>query len=254
MNYGELQIGIEENLPIPPAEELWEAIQNGNLKKYTLKQLEEGMLQLSQSRVNLYYMAAEEGHLDKIPKELLTSKNLLEKSLRGWNCLHRAALNGHLDQIPKELLTKENLLKPSEYRITGFELAVENGHLDQIPQEVLTQEHLLTPNGTGETCLHIAASAGRLNQIPKAFLTTKNLLQPDDSQWTPLHKAARWNHLDKIPPLPYQTLLALKTYFEEKPYKHEHKVKILKFLKEKIQHIQLGMISQSLKQEHKEIL
>jgi ankyrin repeat protein len=145
MNYDELQQGIQENLPIPKRKELWEAIEKGDLEKYTPKQIEEGMLQEDSDRDTLYHDAAQNGHLDKIPKELLTAENLLQPSNYGKNCLHYAAYNGQLAEIPRELLTAENLLK-----------------LD----------------GWGSTCLHKAAMNSKLGQIPwLSYETLNNLLE-----------------------------------------------------------------------------
>jgi ankyrin repeat protein len=142
MNYAELQQGIQDNLPIPDRNEIWEAIKNNDLKKYTLKQIEQGMLQKDSHESTLYHKAAYHGHLDKIPKELLTAENLLQPNNSGWTCLHFAAMGGHLDQIPKELLTAENLLHIDINSRTCLHLVAIGGHLDKIPQlsyETLTE-------------------------------------------------------------------------------------------------------------------
>jgi ankyrin repeat protein len=142
MNYEQLQQGIEENLPIPDREELWEAIKNHELKKYTPKQIEQGMLQKDEHERTLYHRAALFGHLHQIPKELLTAKNLLQPDEDGYTCLHLAAANGHLDKLPKELLTAENLLKPADYGSTCLHYGARNGHLEKLPQlsyETLTE-------------------------------------------------------------------------------------------------------------------
>ena len=97
MEYDKLQQGIEEN--IPSITELWEAIQKDELKKYNLKDIEEGMLQKDSWGQTLYHFAACSGHLDKIPKELLTEKNLLDPKGQK-TCLHFAAEYGQLEKIP----------------------------------------------------------------------------------------------------------------------------------------------------------
>jgi hypothetical protein len=195
MNYEELQQGIQDNLPTPPREELWEAIEKGDLEKYTPKQIEQGMLQ--------------------------------EKG--GWNLYQKAADYGHLHQIPKELLTAENLLQLNEYKNTCLHLAAANGHLEQIPKELLTAENLLKPDNQGQNCLHLAAYWGHLAQIPKELLTAKNLLQPDEDGNTCLHYAAYYGHLDKLPQLSYETLTELKTHFETQD-SSKYKEKILETL------------------------
>jgi hypothetical protein len=142
MNYDELEQGIENNLPIPSRDELWEAIENKDLKKYTPRQIEQGMLQKDEDERNLYHYAAYDGHLDQIPKELLTAENLLKPGWNSWTCLHYGARNGHLDQIPKELLTAENLLKHDEDNNNCLHWAAKKGHLDKLPwlsYETLTE-------------------------------------------------------------------------------------------------------------------
>jgi hypothetical protein len=99
MNYEQLQRKIEENLPIPTEDELWEAIINKDLGKYTPKQVEKGMLQKKCGNT-LYHKAAQNGHLDKIPRNLLTAENLLKANSDGDTCLHYAAYEDHLNQIP----------------------------------------------------------------------------------------------------------------------------------------------------------
>jgi hypothetical protein len=108
MNYEELQQGIQDNLPIPSRDELWEAIENNDLEKYTPKQIEQGMLQEKDGR-NLYHEASKYGHLEQIPKEFLTAENLLKHEKYSWNgtCIHWAAMNSNLDKIP--LLSYETL-------------------------------------------------------------------------------------------------------------------------------------------------
>jgi hypothetical protein len=141
MNYDELQQGIQEKLPIPNREELWKAIQKGDLEKYTLKQIEHGMLQ-EKGGWNLYHKASQKGHLDQIPKELLTAENLLKTDPFGRTCLHWAAYKGQLAEIPKEFLTAENLLKHDKYGDTCLHFAAVGGHLDKLPwlsYETLTE-------------------------------------------------------------------------------------------------------------------
>jgi ankyrin repeat protein len=219
MNYEELQQGIQDNLPIPNWEELWEAIENSNLEKYTPKQIKEGMLQ-DKHGWNLYHKASQNGHLDKIPKELLTAENLLKHDNRGWTCLPYAALNGHLDKIPKELLTAENLLKPNNY---------------------------------GYTCLHYAAMHGQLAEIPKELLTVENLLKTDTEGRTCLQYAARNDHLDKLPWLSYETLTELTAHFETQDRsKYKENAAILKTLNELLEKKlkKLEIIARSLTINH----
>jgi hypothetical protein len=111
MNPPESQQGIKENLRIPSRRELWEAIKNNDLTKYTIHQLKEGMLQENSHGDTLYNDSAERGFLNRLPKKLLTQKNLLKSNALGWNALHKAASSKHLDQIPIEVLTAKNLFE-----------------------------------------------------------------------------------------------------------------------------------------------
>jgi ankyrin repeat protein len=249
MNYEELQQGIEDNLPIPNRDELWKAIEKNDLAKYTPKQIEQGMLQKDSYRDTLYHDAAIHGHLDKIPKELLTAENLLQPNNSGWTCLHIAAERGHLGQVPKEFLTAENLLQPNTSNENCLHKAAYYGHLDQIPKELLTAENLLQPNNYSWTCLHHAASTGLLAQIPKELLTAENLLQPDEDNENCLHFAAANGHLDKIPPLSYETLTELTAHFETQD-SSESKEEILKtlndLLEKKIKKLEIIARSQTI--------
>jgi hypothetical protein len=119
--------------PDPDREELWDAIKNNNLGKYTPKQIEKGMLQKDLCEENLYHWAAKKRTLQNIPPEFLTKENLLLPNNDGWTCLHLAALWGCLDKIPKELLTKDHLLQESRQGYNCLHFAAWRGHLTQIP-------------------------------------------------------------------------------------------------------------------------
>jgi ankyrin repeat protein len=135
MNYDQLQQGIKKNLTNPNPDELWKAIESNTLKKYTLTEVGEAMLQKNEAGNTFYHDAAMHRHLDKIPKELLTKETLLQtdETDHGFTCLHYAAKNAQLDQIPKEILTAENLLKTNIYLDTCLHYACEYGQLDKIP-------------------------------------------------------------------------------------------------------------------------
>jgi hypothetical protein len=132
VTYTELQQGIADNPPVPSRNALWEALQKGDLTKYTPKQIEKGMLQEFQGK-NLYTLAAEKGHLDKVPKDLLTQKNLATPDTYQLTTLHWAAVGGHLHQIPKERLTAENLLQPNASNLTCLHLGARSGNLHKLP-------------------------------------------------------------------------------------------------------------------------
>ena len=83
------------------------------------------------------FEAAENGTLNQIPREFLTTENLTIKGSSGWTPLHFAAQYGQLDQIPKELITQENLTIKNKNGWTPFHWAARYGHLDQIPEEFI---------------------------------------------------------------------------------------------------------------------
>jgi ankyrin repeat protein len=219
VNSTKVQRGIKNNLPIPPRDELWEAIKKKNLSKYTPEQIEKGMLQrglpclgprFERNGRNLYHEAALKGHLDLIPKELLTAENLLKPDEDGQTCFHFAASRGHLGQIPQELLTNRNLHLPDQYGWNGFQLAAANKHLHQIPKELLTEETLIqllteethSLEGEGQRFIHLLAQKGSLDQIPKEILMNGELLKEKyEDQWGQswLHSAAEYGHLDQVP-------------------------------------------------------
>jgi hypothetical protein len=118
---------------LPNREVLWENIKNNHLDKYTLKELEKGMLQVGRKKNNLYHEAARDGYLKNIPKALLTHKVLTKPNSHGWTCFHLAAYGGHLTHIPNEFLTDKNLLQPNTHGENSFHKAVYYNKLHQIP-------------------------------------------------------------------------------------------------------------------------
>jgi hypothetical protein len=120
---------------IPSREHLWEDIENDCLRDYTLFQIEEGMLQKSEdSFQNLYHDCATFGYLNKIPKEILTKKNLLTTDNCGENVLHKAASYGYLDQLPKEILTPKLLLKEDNRNNNCLHYAAQRNQLQSLPE------------------------------------------------------------------------------------------------------------------------
>jgi ankyrin repeat protein len=163
----EKEFSIEEFVLIPTHKELEEAIQNNTLHEYSLHQITQSALQVRHGS-NFLHVAAENNVLDKLPKEILTEKNLLTKDKDGNTCLHIAAIYGSLYQIPKEVINLKNLLlktKPSySDPSTVIEAAALKGYLRQIPLEFLTVDTLAAPEK--HSALQIAASNGKLNSIP----------------------------------------------------------------------------------------
>jgi len=86
------------------------------------------------------HYAARHGHLDQLPKEVLTVENMLVDDIDNWTPLHKAAAFGHLDQVPVEILTNpQALFKKRRLEIddlftgaTVLDTAVEYGNLQQL--------------------------------------------------------------------------------------------------------------------------
>ena len=51
--------------------------------------------------------------------------------------MHTAAMYGHLDQIPRELITAESVSQKDNYGLTVLHTAARDGHLDQIPASII---------------------------------------------------------------------------------------------------------------------
>jgi ankyrin repeat protein len=254
MNYEELQQSIEENLPIPDRDTLWQAIEEDTLNQYSLQEIQTAMLEkVAASGENLYHWCAKKGTLERIPPELLTEENLLIEDKDGWNSFHHAAAQGPLSQIPKELLTEKTLLKEEPiFESHCVHLAAESGQLDLLPSEILTEKILTeTYAQFGENCLHIAAENGNLHQIPRSLLSAQNLIKEEMMFKTPFHYICEKDNFEAIPPLSRQTLKSLEKHFKENPGSYPRDVeKILEYLQNQL-HIQnTKLIQKSLTQDH----
>lgn len=166
------------------------------------------------------HLAAQHGHLNQIPPEILNKKSLLRRNKRGLSALHLAAGNKHLRQVPPSLRGIPTLLSPNRADLTALHeafyagdfgllpdplleapfrhlpdhnkttplhRAAEGGHLSALHSlKPLRLEELLLPNHQGETPLHLAP----FPTIPDEFLTRQTLTLKTDRGDTPLHKAA----------------------------------------------------------------
>jgi hypothetical protein len=111
------------------------------------------------------FSAAIYGKLNQVPREILTSRNLLAKDRFGNTPLHYAAEFGYLEQVPREVKTTENLLTKGKDDENVFHKAAWFGHLNQIPDELLTEDNLFTKNKEGKTPLYMAVERGHYHQI-----------------------------------------------------------------------------------------
>jgi hypothetical protein len=197
------------------------AMKQGKLQEYSIKELQKGLLETNQHGDTLYHYAAEYGHLDKIPRELLTEENLRLNTNNdgwtslGWTCFHHAAREGFLYQIPPEILTEENLRIPDSDGNTSFHIATENNRLTEFAHKYLTEENLLLETHNQTNCFHLAASQGTLHQIPKQYLTLKNLLVKNKRKQDCFQLADTYGFINELPKLSYQNLKYLKTHFKK---------------------------------------
>ena len=161
--------------------------------------------------------AASNGHLDRVPKELLQPKALLNTNNNGNNAIHCAAQSGHLDQIPTHVLTGLSSMQAQiaivkrtmglagevfegendEYGI-GINLPEFAGNakrfIQRIPTllgNIIVSSNMLLPNKKGVTPLHLAAKNANLDQVPVELLTKANMNAADSFGTTVLQEAFR---------------------------------------------------------------
>jgi len=88
--------------------------------------------QLNRTLLETLYRAAQNGTLDKVPKELFTAESVLDSNGCGTTVLHHAAYFGQLDQVPQALLTEALLLTRRDSGTSVLVIAAARGHLDQL--------------------------------------------------------------------------------------------------------------------------
>ena len=178
-----------------------------------------------------FHLMAYYGKLALLPKEWLTSENLIALvNTEGDTPLHKAAEINELATFPKELLTKENLILRgrdntsvlhSVVRMNGVKhvspavisslsaedwlkdphalrTAYSTGHIPILPKVFLEPEFMLKPDEAGTTHFHHAVCGGNLHQLPD-YYKNPDLLELKGKQGTPLDYAAIWDNLDAIP-------------------------------------------------------
>ena len=163
----------------------------------------------------LLHEAAQCGHLNHIPRHLISEENLNWRDDRGKTVVHLAAASGTLDHIGP--ISYKALTATDSYLVTPIHEAAANGTLNHVPNVAKTRDHdpkrsqwpYAAPHGGsqwapgqsahrlphagnldildkhGRSFLHLAAQRGCLQQVPRASLTQANLNLPDRSGVTP---------------------------------------------------------------------
>jgi len=182
--------------------------------------IEETSMESGRGMVTPLHWAAENGHLDHVPTELLTVANMTiagfaenrllssaapygDGSLLSWTPLDLAARYGHLDQIPRNILTAATLAERN-CSDSPLHLAAEHGHLDQIPEKIFMNAPLPIPYRENRTlsAVTVAARNNRKEYTDpkwKAAIENDIMGRTNSSGNTFLHVAARHGHLDQVP-------------------------------------------------------
>jgi len=108
-------------------------------------------------------VAAQCGHLDKVPADILTLSNLVDANKDGFSSIHWAAIHGSLNQITFAL-NLSTLLIPMSSQWTPLHFAAWNNNLDQIPRALLS-EYLTDPKRTDNSVLDDAVTNNSIDQL-----------------------------------------------------------------------------------------
>lgn len=121
-------------------------------------------------------LAAKTGNWSRVDIKKITPQIIIAPINNGNNILHIAAIEGLLEKVPKELLIEKGILALNKDRNSVLHLAAQFGGLHAVAKKLLTkEEELLVKNIEGHTVLNLAAMEGSLNLIPKKILTSQNL-------------------------------------------------------------------------------
>jgi hypothetical protein len=110
------------------------------------------------NRQNQVLWAAKHGGLKTLG---LTPEDLKFTVGGGYTVVHIAARWGHLDEIPRQLLTPALLSAPNAEGLTVVQIAARWGHLGQLPPELLPPEVQSTSEDEGDGVTDIAGQWGR---------------------------------------------------------------------------------------------
>jgi len=159
---------------------LHEACMNGNLEKVPKLLITDEYLSQTEARskeTSFHYLAISKA-LDKLPIGVLNHQNLTKPDALGTSVLHIAAENGSIEQIPKNLLTREILLEGDTRSV--LHLAARYGHLDKLPDVFLPEDYLIEINQW--TPFHLAKCWGHMHQLLGVDLP-KSCEKSVDKEW-----------------------------------------------------------------------
>jgi hypothetical protein len=108
------------------------------------------------------HIAAQHGHLGKVPKELLTKARIIKQDKEGKTVLHYSILdirNG-FGNIPKELLSEENMLIEDINNNTLYHMLGYSKDLNRLDKSLIKEEYLMKPNSLGITPIEYVCHGG----------------------------------------------------------------------------------------------
>lgn len=117
---------------------------------------EASLAKLDDQGKNILHHAAENDHLDKVPKKFFRRSLTHAKMINQENVLHIAACFGQLNHIPQELLDYEGLSQHDREGNTAYHYAANYGCLKDIPRKSLTEAALTLKCDSGTTVIEAA--------------------------------------------------------------------------------------------------
>jgi hypothetical protein len=126
----------------------WENIDE---TKISLDEVNKMLYGVGCMKTNLIGVAAQNGKLDKLPKNFLNYEGLVQGNKTGETPMHFVCskLNNQLDHIPKNFITITTLLLPNENSTTPLHYLALHGNLQKVGLPLLTPENLRLKNKHG---------------------------------------------------------------------------------------------------------
>ena len=178
------------------------AAKNGTLKDIP-KELftEEAMNQINSDEKTVWHIAAASyNSFIKMPLHLLTETILNKKDKFERTVLHEAAENNTLKYIPLNLFTKNGVEQRNKHGENVLHTAAEFNSLCDIPKHLMIKEVLdIATRNTCDTVWHVAAKNTSLKHIPKHLFTEESLNYKNMEGETVWHVAAWFDTFKYIP-------------------------------------------------------